>query len=149
MPVDVAATILGLDALGARVEKATEQIVKDTLHLLQLAAAAKAPKGVPGNSTNPSGDLARSIDVEGPRGGSGVYSGQVGPTVIYGRQRELGGPIYPQVASMLAFVKFGELIITSRVYQAPEPYMKPAYEESRAAVRTLVISDLSAAIEGG
>lgn len=60
-----------------------------------------------------SGDLRRSIQVEGPiPAGAGSWSAMVGPTVIYGRIQELGGqtgrghsvtlPPRPYVAPTLA-----------------------------------------------
>ena len=94
MPINVGGTIAGLDALGLRIDGATRQATADALHLFQAAGMLNAPVGTPGNSTNAPGDLARSIDVEGPEGGDGVYAGEVGPTVVYGRQRELGGTIF-------------------------------------------------------
>jgi hypothetical protein len=43
--------------------------------------------------------------------------------VIYGRQRELGGPIYPQRAVALRFTKFGIVYYSLRVFQTANPYM--------------------------
>lgn len=145
---DVAATIAGLDALGARVDEAVFQIVADGLHLVQATAMGIAPVGTAGNTTNPPGDLARSIDVEGPAGGDGVYAGRVGPTVIYGRQRELGGDIYPQRAKALHFWKFGEEVYTRHVYQHPEPYMRPAEMESIPSIELIALDHIASAIAG-
>lgn len=59
------------------------------------------PKGTP--TTSPrgeppaivSGQLRRSIKVVGPRAiGGGTYEAQIGPTAVYGRIQELGGPIW-------------------------------------------------------
>jgi hypothetical protein len=39
--------------------------------------------------------LRRSITVEGPRAiGGGTYEAKIGPTAVYGRIQELGGPIW-------------------------------------------------------
>ena len=108
----------------------------------------KAPVGVTGNSTNAPGDLRRSIVVEGPAGGDGIYSGKVGPTVIYGRQRELGGDIYPVHARALVFTKFGTVYTVQRVYQKPEPFLKPAYDEHLEDLEALAYEHGLAAIEG-
>jgi len=127
--VDIGATMAGLDALLKRVDNGVAAAVADGLHLLQLVGAANAPVGTPGNSTNPPGDLARSIDVEGPHGADGVYEGEVGPTTIYGRQRELGGDIYPKRARALHFFTFGHEVFTRHVYQVGAHYMLKTYEE--------------------
>ena len=144
--IDVADTIAGFEMLIDRVNAATEGIVGDALHLIQLAAMRNAPIGTPGNSTNPPGDLARSIDVDGPYGGDGLWAGEVGPTVIYGRQRELGGDIYPRTAKALHFWRFGEEVYTRHVYQAPEPYLAPAEAESLPAIQTMADERIAAAI---
>lgn len=146
MPIDVAKTIAGLDILSARVDEAVHEAVSEALALVQHLGQVNAPVGVPGNSTNPPGDLAASIFVTGPTGSGGIYSGLVGPTTVYGRQRELGGDIYPgrfarsigaidhpegtgaePGAYVLAFTIFGNFILTQHVYQSPEPYMLPSY----------------------
>jgi hypothetical protein len=128
--VDVSKTILGIDALTVRMDLATEDIVADALRLFQLAGKAEAPVGTPGNTTNPPGDLARSISVSGPIGGDGVYSGKVGPTTIYGRQRELGGAIRPVYASFLHFFRWGKEEFRFRVFQEGDHYMRRAYKET-------------------
>jgi len=121
--IKVAATIAAMKVLGARVEEATRQIAADAAHIVQAESMMEAPVGVYGNATNMPGDLRRSIDVEGPTGGEGTYLARVGPTVIYGRQRELGGDIYPKNVSLLRFTKFGETVFTAHVHQDPNPYM--------------------------
>lgn len=123
MPITVARTLLGMDALAVRMESAIKQITADAAHIVQTQSMMEAPVGVTGNSTNAPGDLRRSIDVQGPVGGGGTYHARVGPTVIYGRQRELGGPIYPQRAAALRFEKFGTVYYSQRVFQTANPYM--------------------------
>ena len=136
--VDIGATMAGLDALLKRVDNGVAAAVADGLHLLQLVGAANAPVGTLENSTNPPGDLARSIDVEGPHGADGVYEGEVGPTTIYGRQRELGGDIPGDLAKSidvegrartLHFFTFGREVFTRHVYQVGAHYMLKTYEE--------------------
>ena len=147
MSVDVARTLAGLDALLARMDLGVKQSIADAAHLIQAAAMEKAPVGTPGNSTNAPGDLARSIEVEGPTGGDGIYAAELGPTVIYGRQRELGGEIYPQIASALHFFRFGEEIYTRHVHQEPEPYMLPALEENWVDIIPLVNARIAEVLE--
>lgn len=163
---DAAAAIAGLEALKARVSDATRQSAADALHMFQAAGMAHAPVGVSGNSTNAPGDLRRSIIVEGPHtSGPDVWSGQVGPTTVYGRQRELGGPIFPKNALALRFVKFGTTWIIGPevipgafgstiymdrpgVYQHPRPYMLAAYMEVKPALPGMVEAHMAEAIKG-
>jgi len=144
--IEVSATIAGLEVLGQRVDEAVRQSVEDALHLFQAAGAREAPIGVEGNSTNAPGDLARSFDVEGPYGGDGIWSGRVGPTMIYSRQRELGGPIVPVRARVLHFTVFGDEVFTPRVYQFPNPYTKRAYDLTLPALPEVVGAHVEAAL---
>lgn len=147
---DIAATISALRAASDRITEATRQIVADAAHLVQAASMGFAPVGTPGNSTNLPGDLRRSIMVDGPEQvGEGMFAAQVGPTVIYGRQRELGGAIYPKRARFLRFERFGVVHYRKRVYQHPEPYMKPGRAAAIPEIRAVAIARLTAAIEGG
>jgi hypothetical protein len=138
--INVLDTIAGLDALALRIDGATAQATADALHLFQAAGMLNAPIGTPGNSTNAPGDLARSIDVEGPAGGDGVYAGEVGPTVIYGRQRELGGTITKADGFMRFFTDGGghyaeaiyggsPVVYTHVVHQFGAHYMLRAWDD--------------------
>ena len=149
MAVEVEDTIRGLDILNLRIDAAVKQTVADVLHMFQAAGMEKAPVGTPGNTTNAPGDLSRSIEVTGPDGSDGSYSGLLGPTTVYGRQRELGGDIYPVHARRLRFEKFGEVIHTFHVYQHPEPYMLPAEEENIVNVYPIAESRIAEAIASG
>jgi hypothetical protein len=146
--VYTAGTIAGLDVLAKRVDNATRQSVADVLERFQGAGRLLAPKGTIGNTTNAPGDLARSILVEGPFGADGAFEGQVGPTVIYGRQRELGGPIFVKRAKQLRFVKFGTVYYRHAVFQKPEPYLKSAYDLEQPVIPGIVYRDLEAALAG-
>jgi hypothetical protein len=155
--IEVSATIAGLEVLGQRVDEAVRQSVEDALHLFQAAGGREAPIGVEGNSTNDPGDLARSFDIEGPYGGDGTWAGRVGPTMIYARQRELGGPIVPEEdnstndpgdlrAPLLHFTVFGDEVFTPRVYQFPNPYTKRAYDLTLPALPEVVGAHVEAAL---
>lgn len=138
---DVAGTLLGLDALVQRVTDAVPDIVSDASHLFQAQAMRNAPVGQSDNSTNAPGDLARSIDVEGPVGADGYYAALVGPTVTtahpgiggrvfnYGRQREFGGELRPNVATYMVFRKNGTYAMKRHVYQAGALYLTRARED--------------------
>lgn len=149
MPVYVDATILGMDALSARVTNTTWQIVADSAHLVQAYSMAAAPVGVPGNSTNAPGDLRRSIIVEGPYElGKGSYRAYVGPTVIYARQRALGGIITVKQAPFLVFTVFGTTYRKTSVWQKAQPYMSPGLYAALPQIRANANARIAAAIEG-
>lgn len=145
---DVAATLAALDVLSARFDAVMPEIVAEIAHTMQVAIMANAPVGTPGNSTNMPGDLRRSIQVDGPTPvGAHGWEARVGPTTVYGRQRELGGDIYPTTKKVMAFTKFGERIFTRHVYQKPDPYTKTGYDESEGSVSLIVYEQLAAVIE--
>jgi Bacteriophage HK97-gp10, putative tail-component len=160
MPIDVAATMAGLDALAHRVSHATERIVERSAHVFQALAMANAPVGDPENSTNAPGDLARSIQVDGPYGGGDSFVARVGPTVTtanpgpygrimnYGRQREFGGEITPNGPKMLVFEKFGSVYFASRVYQDGAFYLTRARVEGGPTVEVVIVEELTVAVEG-
>jgi hypothetical protein len=147
--IDVAATIAGLGAVGNMINETTGKAVGDVAHLFEARISIEAPVGTPGNSTNAPGDLGRSVIVTGPIGGDGVYEADVGPTMIYSRQRELGGRIYAKNPSgLLTYVKFGHLYRKPSVYQVGQYYTKRAYDFSETAVETIVIEDFALALAG-
>lgn len=158
--IDVTATIAGIDALGERVNAAVRDIVEDCLNLTQITGAATAPVGLPGNPTSaPPGTLGRSILVEGPVGGDGHWEGKVGPTTVYGRQRELGGDIYPVTAKALHFFEVrplsyaegeygGAEVFTKHVHQFGAHYMLRAYEEVLPSFSVIADEHVAAAIAG-
>lgn len=146
---DAAALAAALEALARRVDEATRESVGLVAHLMQAEVMKQAPVGVTGNSTNAPGDLRRSVDVQGPYGGDGSYEARVGPTMVYSRQREFGGHIYPRSAKMLRFRKFGVTYYRRHVYQKPNPYTKRGYDAGLPKVPALVAEKLTVAIEGG
>jgi hypothetical protein len=127
MPVDAADTIVALAKLGIKVDAATEHFTAEVAQEAQKNVRTFAPKGIPGNTTDPPGHLAESTIVQGPKAyGAHVWMAKVGPTVRYTRQRALGGPITPKSASILRFEKFGVTYYRPRVYQHPNPFMQLA-----------------------
>lgn len=133
--IDVSLTVAALMDMGRAFDDAMRSITADALHEVQLMGALYAPAGSIGNTTNPPGDLKRSISKEGPEGGHGVYAGRVGPTIVYGRQRALGGPIIPKHGLWLVFTKFGDTVYTHHVVQGPHPYMSPARKQAIPQIR--------------
>ncbi|MGC8473068.1 MAG: hypothetical protein ACP5PW_01490 [Candidatus Dormibacteria bacterium] len=136
-PVDVGATEFAISRLILRLDSATNEAVARSAENVRAKAAALAPKGTPGNSTDPPGRLGQSILVTGPAGGGGEYRAFVGPTTVYGRQRELGGPIFPKVAAALVFTKFGTVYRVAMVKQRPEPYLRPATLEAMLVMHNI------------
>lgn len=81
------ATRQGVGLVAHRVEAATKRELARTSHDRRTptpSAPGQPPSWV-------SGDLGRSIGVQGPTGVGGTYEASVGPTMIYGRIQELGG----------------------------------------------------------
>jgi hypothetical protein len=146
--VDVDATIEGLDRLSSRVDEATGQITEDALKLFQASGRVNAPIGTEGNTTNEPGDLKESIVVLGPYGIEGEYEGEVGPTVIYGRQRELGGPIFKFDGFMVFHWGARGWTYAHQVEQEGAHYMLKGYIQVRPSIPPLIEERLTAAILG-
>lgn len=141
MPVDAGAAEAALDLLIQRIAEATEQAVADGAALVEAAAKRNAPVRT--------GTLRRSIAVEGPIPvGLAVYSARVGPTVIYGRIRELGGHIYPvNVRFLRWYGADGRPVFARHVYQHGRPYLKPAVSASRRRFRAIAVRRWAEAID--
>jgi hypothetical protein len=146
---DVAETIAALTVMQGRFEEAMKDTVAAVLEDLRVKGEYFAPVGVDGNATDPPGTLAASIIPTPVTGGGGIYTGEVGPTTVYGRQRELGGPITPVYAEKLKFRIFGFRIETDYVYQRPQPYMKVARMTEDAAAIRITDEKMTAVILGG
>lgn len=164
MSIDVDATIAGLEDLGRRVDEATQRIVTRSAHVFQALAMKNAPIGDPENSTNEPGDLSRSMDVQdgaGIGGGDGVYMARMGPTVTtanpgrggeifnYGRQREFGGEISPNISPNLVYTSFGEVYRRASVFQEGAHYLLKSRAEGGPEVEGVIYEELTVAVEGG
>ena len=111
-----------VDEKVAQMRHATRMATAKALHLIERKAKQKLTtfsheRGTPtpsGPGEPPAlvtGNLRRSITVTGPEPLTpGSWRGQVGPTAIYGRVQELGGP-------------------TGRGVLPARPYMQPSYDE--------------------
>ncbi|MDT0435602.1 MULTISPECIES: HK97 gp10 family phage protein [Streptomyces] len=111
-----------MQGLERDLQRATRVATAHAAHLAeaaikQMLTTSSHPKGTPTPSAPgdpPSlvtGTLRRSIKVVGPvPAGFGRWVAQVGPTAVYGRVQELGGPVG----------RGAEL--------PPRPYVQPAYE---------------------
>lgn len=132
---------LGMRKLAERVEIAGYRGAQQAGAYIEMLAKSEItgghPRGTPTPSspgdppTNISGTLRRSITATSPTlMASGAYSVQVGPTVIYGRHVELGGPNWPPGVSY--------------------PYMQPAYDKAKddPQLRRIIASAWAAGVKG-
>ena len=121
MPVDDAGTLAALDALIVRIRAAEAAAVKGAALIVQSAGMEKTPVL--------SGTLRRSWKME-----SKGLAAFVGPTMVYARRIELG---------------FKGPDSLGRVYnQAPNPYVKPALDESLPAIQSYVSTTFARAVTG-
>lgn len=95
-----------------------EREIKDQLRTTSHPRRTLTPSAPGSPPSLVSGTLMRSIAVDGPSGGLGVYTATIGPTAIYGRIQELGG-------------------VTGRghrVHLPARPYVDPGWEKARPLV---------------
>lgn len=94
MAIDVSAAQDALNRLLAILPAATARV--------SHAMAEEVTSGGKAQLTDPLGPLAESITITGPdQIAAYSYQTLTGPTLVYGRQRELGGEILPQERSIL------------------------------------------------
>ncbi len=125
------------DDLIERVRRATASatfLVLDQMEREAKIAAAGQFHGV--------GRLAGSITVRK----LGEMSGEVGPTVIYGRIQELGGTIFPRRAKMLHWVDAGGDHFARHVTLPARPYLKPGVEASKPLIGKIFMAELARAV---
>lgn len=129
MPIDVTGAQLGLDRLLAALPVATARASSEMADAVKIEAQA--------NLKNPLGPLATSMRAEGPDMiGTTSWRTKMGPTLIYGRQRELGGHIDPVDATILTahyrapgyWTWEGQDVFTNHVFQLGQHYLKRGVE---------------------
>lgn len=133
----VSEAIAALEAKNAQINAATRTATAKVLHLVERrtkeklsekshAAGTPTPSGPGEPPALITGNLRRSITVNGPDTiGPGTFRGEVGPTAIYGRVQELGG---------------GPSNLPAR------PYLQPAYDELRNEIPSIFREAWAAAI---
>lgn len=141
------AALAAIDKLIARLDKETAKGVAEGMLRLEASAKGLAPIG-PSHGGGWPGDLRRSIESEGPTPlGFARYVGRVGPTVVYGRIRELGGDIRPVRAPRLRWRDDSGVWRSAMfVHQDGQPYMFPATELLRRDFERIMSRHWSAAI---
>ena len=127
MPVDVSATLAGLDALTARINEASETIAGRAALIVQRAGMAATHVRT--------GTLRRSWTVVGPEGSGGAYSAQVGPTMVYARRQELG--FQPPLRDSLG---------RSFPNDYGRPYVQPSALAARSGIEQMAISVVTEAV---
>lgn len=132
--------IAALDALIERVREAARRSVADEAALIEGAAKEFAHVKT--------GTLRRSILPTPVHPlATNVFESLVGPTVVYGRQKELGGHIFPVRARALRFIaRDGALVFAAHVYQPPIPFLKPGYQAAAPRFTDVVLRRVGAAI---
>ena len=132
MPIDDAAAQQALTALIAALLDATAKGVVEGAMIVEGAAKTIAPVKT--------GRLRGSFRIEGPvRIGPASFMSRVGPTVAYGRIRELGGDIRPVRAKALRWIGVeGYPIFAQLSHQVPRPYLKPGVMVSKPLYRQLM-----------
>jgi hypothetical protein len=136
MPVDDRAAQAALDELIIACTAASAGIVQEGAEDVQRASRLNLKDAV--------GELAMSITITGPDPiGAAAYEAEIGPTAIYGRQRELGGPIDPISRTVLTAAfrdpgywmwDYGDgqglrEVFTHHVFQVGQHYLKRGLEE--------------------
>jgi hypothetical protein len=144
MPIDVRATQDGIDRLIAALPASAAHVSSEM--------ASEAQRATRANLTDPLGPLAESVLPEGPdQIGTFSYRTRLGPTLVYGRQRELGGSIEPVTQTYLTASNrapgywmwdYGhgrglEEVFALNVFQEGQHYLKRGVEQSIPAFMSL------------
>lgn len=131
MDIEVNATIIAMEELKIRMDVGIRTLSNRIAETVQKNARRQAPKGRVGNSTNPPGDLAASIIIDGPHYlNMNKVLTQVGPTVKYGRLRELGGVLVPKDYQFMHFFIDKREFFMKRVEQKDNPYLERGLQMS-------------------
>jgi len=121
------ATREGVLLMAHRTEAATKRTLATSSH------GRRTP--TPSNPGEPpsmiSGNLMRSIAVQGPVGLAGAWEASVGPTAVYGRIQELGG-------------RTGR---GHRTTLPPRPYLEPSWESVRVELVAIMAGVWRRALE--
>lgn len=140
--IDAEDAIAKIQVIAVRAAGAGRSGTSQVLHAIERQAKMNA-------TINPkvrTGRLRSSIVVKGPQGGGGKWSGEVGPTVIYGRIQELGGTIFPKRAKFLHWVDASGDHFARHVTLPARPYLKPAAEMVTPMAGEIFAAEMAKAI---
>lgn len=129
------------DNLARKYKDAAKSATGIALHAIEREAKINA-------TVNPkvrTGRLRQSILVRGPRNEGFRFSGEVGPTVIYGRIQELGGEIFPKRAKWLHWVDGTGDHFAKHVTLPSRPYLKPAVSLTKGMIGDIFRAELAKA----
>jgi len=143
VPVDTSAAVAALTQLAVLIDAATKDGVADGADLVQGLGRTYAP--------HLSGELASSITITGPAAtGPAEYTAKVGPTMVYGRIREIGGAIPGRKGMTHPFLRWsygGHWVFKHKVHQHGAKYMLHAVEDVRPQFRSIVARRWANAID--
>jgi hypothetical protein len=135
-----------IDRLAGRANAAVEKATRRGIAFFVAAAMAHAPvakstaavtddSGTVVAPRHTGGTLRRSIHiVEVTQTGPGRWLATAGPSVIYGRFRDLGGTIVPKNVSMLRFAIDGQIVFAHSVTQKGSFYMEKGLDDLEGAI---------------
>lgn len=140
---DAKAAIAALDHLVELISDATRDAVDEGATAMQTEGQGFAP--------HLSGALAASITITGPYpSGVAGFTALVGPTVVYGRIREIGGPIPGRKTTMdhpyLRWMWNGRPVFKKKVHQHGTGYMLRADTLVRARFNDICVRHWTQAI---
>ena len=134
---------VALTAVGAHLEGIAELLApRDTGRLAGSITWATAEEG---SSVRAPAGLWDGI--EKPARDNVVY---IGTNVVYAAQKEYGGTIRAVNAKYLRFkTKDGMWHMRKSVYQKPQPFLRPAFDENRAEIKEIFREHLTRMVVNG
>jgi len=126
--------------------KALEEAVLAGGHVVEAYAKINANEVFSHKATGSAG-LTGSIQTVVASAHGTKVEVDVGPTVIYGRIRELGGTIRPVFKRWLRWMNdAGEYVFAKVSVQVPRPYLRPAVDEHEEEISRAIGSALERGI---
>lgn len=121
-------------AATAKVLHLIEKRTKEKLGLKSHQKGTPTPSGVGEPPALITGNLRRSISVEGPIPvTANSWRGSVGPTAIYGRIQELGGEVFTSRSTSMVMMG----VPGSGIRLPARPYLQPSYNELQVEIRAI------------
>jgi hypothetical protein len=150
MEVDYEACLAALGAISKRVVTASHAGLQSVGYFTENTIQQIAPRGTAGNSTNPPGDLRKSVVILGPysRGSDAIWSVDTGPTMMYTMQRNYGGGIDAHnPTGRMFFYRFGKVWEPVHVDQVATYFMERSWDEVLPVVSKIMEAPIAKALE--
>lgn len=132
-----------MSEVNAMMQKLLEAGQSGTHALVQGGAVveAHAKMNAEGHGLHKTGNLVNSIQIYDKK----PYEIMVGSRgVIYAAIHEFGGEILPKRAKFLHWVdKNGKDVFAKRVKMPMRPYLRPAFDENREAIKAAIANDIA------